>query len=160
MRSTRYRKAGFEVLDDQSRGLLSAEASRQRFGCVVGLIADRRIGVFLETKRLTTSECPRHAATCSDVLPFGVRGPFGSAPARNSAFLPSFVVILAGGPVVEATHGRIALTAPLTAITAAVVGVIVHLALFFGGHVLWPHGFEAAPDPVAGLASLTPGTPR
>ena len=46
-------------------------------------------------------------------------------------FLPSFVFILAGGPLVEATHGRLGFTAPLSAITAAVVGVIASLALFF-----------------------------
>jgi chromate transporter len=58
-------------------------------------------------------------------------------------FLPSFVFILAGGPVVESTHGELRLTGPLTAITAAVVGVIVNLALFFGRHVLWPDGLDA-----------------
>ncbi len=46
-------------------------------------------------------------------------------------FLPSFVFILAGGPLVEATHGKLGFTAPLTAITAAVVGGIASLALFF-----------------------------
>lgn len=56
-------------------------------------------------------------------------------------FLPSFVFILAGGPVVESTHGNLKFTAPLTAITAAVVGVILNLALFFAYHVLWPQGF-------------------
>jgi chromate transporter len=55
-------------------------------------------------------------------------------------FLPSFVFILAGAPLVEATHDDLKFTAPLTAITAAVVGVIVNLALFFGWHVLWPAG--------------------
>ena len=55
-------------------------------------------------------------------------------------FLPSFVFILAGGPLVESTHGDLAFTAPLTAITAAVVGVILNLALFFAWHVLWPQG--------------------
>ena len=48
-------------------------------------------------------------------------------------FLPSFVFILAGGPLVEATHGELRLTAPLTAITAAVVGVIPNLALSLPG---------------------------
>jgi chromate transporter len=57
-------------------------------------------------------------------------------------FLPSFVFILAGGPLVEATHGRLGFTAPLSAITAAVVGVILNLALFFAYHVLWPQGFS------------------
>jgi chromate transporter len=52
-------------------------------------------------------------------------------------FLPSFLFILAGGPVVEATHGNMKFTAPLTAITAAVVGVIATLALFFLAHIAW-----------------------
>jgi chromate transporter len=56
-------------------------------------------------------------------------------------FLPSFLFILAGGPLVESTRNEIKFTAPLTAITAAVVGVIANLALFFGYHVLWPQGF-------------------
>jgi chromate transporter len=56
-------------------------------------------------------------------------------------FLPSFIFILAGGPLVESTHDDLHFTAPLTAITAAVVGVILNLALFFGYHVLWPQGF-------------------
>jgi len=50
-------------------------------------------------------------------------------------FLPSFLFILAGGPLVEATHGNLKFTAPLTAITAAVVGVIASLALFFLMHI-------------------------
>ncbi|HEY8359544.1 MAG TPA: chromate transporter, partial [Ramlibacter sp.] len=50
-------------------------------------------------------------------------------------FLPSFLFILAGGPLVESTHGNLRFTAPLTAITAAVVGVIATLALFFLGHI-------------------------
>jgi chromate transporter len=61
-------------------------------------------------------------------------------------FLPSFLFILAGGPLVESTHGDLKFTAPLTAITAAVVGVILNLALFFGYHVLWPRGFAGAFD--------------
>jgi chromate transporter len=50
-------------------------------------------------------------------------------------FLPSFFFILAGGPFVESTHGKLGFTAPLTGITAAVVGVIASLAVFFIGHV-------------------------
>ncbi len=64
-------------------------------------------------------------------------------------FLPSFLFILAGGPLVESTHGDLKFTAPLTAITAAVVGVILNLALFFAYHVLWPQGFAGAFDWVA-----------
>jgi chromate transporter len=69
-------------------------------------------------------------------------------------FLPSFVFILAGGPLVESTHDRLDLTAPLTAITAAVVGVIVNLALFFGYHVLWPQGFPGPFEWPAAMIAL------
>ena len=77
-------------------------------------------------------------------------------------FLPSFLFILAGGPLVESTHDDLKFTAPLTAITAAVVGVIVNLALFFAWHVFWPKGVAggvlASADwgsiVIAGLAAL------
>ena len=60
-------------------------------------------------------------------------------------FLPSFLFILVGGPLVEATHGQLKFTAPLTAITAAVVGVIVNLALFFAWKIWWPAATRDAP---------------
>ena len=73
-------------------------------------------------------------------------------------FLPSFVFILAGGPFVEATHGKLGFTAPLSAITAAVVGVILNLAMFFAYHVLWPHGlagrFDAFSAAIAAAAAV------
>jgi chromate transporter len=69
-------------------------------------------------------------------------------------FLPSFVFILAGGPLVEATHGKLGFTAPLSAITAAVVGVILNLALFFAYHVWWPQGFVGAFDAVSAAITL------
>ena len=69
-------------------------------------------------------------------------------------FLPSFVFILAGGPLVEATHGRLGFTAPLSAITAAVVGVILNLALFFAYHVWWPQGFGSAFDAVSAAITV------
>lgn len=69
----------------------------------------------------------------------------GAAVATFFTFLPSFIFILAGAPLVESTHGDLKFTAPLTGITAAVVGVILNLALFFGWHVLWPQATEAAP---------------
>ena len=55
-------------------------------------------------------------------------------------FLPSFGFILAGAPLVEATRGDLRFGAPLSAITAVVVGLIVSLAVFFAGPVLWPSG--------------------
>jgi len=69
----------------------------------------------------------------------------GASVATFFTFLPSFLFILAGAPLVESTHGDLKFTAPLTGITAAVVGVVVNLALFFGWHVLWPEASEAAP---------------
>jgi chromate transporter len=69
-------------------------------------------------------------------------------------FLPSFIFILLGGPLIETTHGNLNFTAPLTAITAAVVGVIINLALFFAYHVLWPHGFAGGFAPIPALIVL------
>ena len=68
----------------------------------------------------------------------------GGVVATYFTFLPSFLFILLGGPLVEATHGDVTFTAPLTGITAAVVGVILNLALFFAHHVLWPNGFDGS----------------
>lgn len=59
-------------------------------------------------------------------------------------FLPSFVFILAGAPLVQATQGNLKFTAPLAGITAAVVGVIASLAVFFAYHVFWPEGFAGS----------------
>jgi chromate transporter len=64
-------------------------------------------------------------------------------------FLPSFIFILAGGPFIESSQNDLKLSGPLTAITAAVVGVIVNLALFFAYHVFWPKGFA---EPIDWLA--------
>jgi chromate transporter len=65
----------------------------------------------------------------------------GALVATFFTFLPSFIFILVGAPFVETTHGKLQFTAPLTAITAAVVGVVLNLAVFFAYHVLWPDGF-------------------
>lgn len=70
----------------------------------------------------------------------------GAFAATYFTFLPSFLFIFAGAPLVEATRGNPGFTAPLTAITAAVVGVIANLALFFAYHVFWPRGFAAEFD--------------
>jgi chromate transporter len=73
-------------------------------------------------------------------------GVAGALVATLFTFLPSFLFILVGAPAVEATRGDIKFTAPLTGITAAVVGVILNLAVFFAYHVLWPHSI---PRPLA-----------
>jgi len=69
-------------------------------------------------------------------------GAAAASVATIFTFLPSFLFILVGGPAVEATRGDLKFTAPLTGITAAVVGVILNLALFFAYHVLWPKGMS------------------
>jgi chromate transporter len=69
-------------------------------------------------------------------------------------FLPSFLFILGGAPMVETTHNNLKLTGPLTAITAAVVGVVLNLALFFLYHVLWPNGFAGEFDWISALIAL------
>ncbi|MBX3619259.1 MAG: chromate efflux transporter [Rhizobacter sp.] len=78
-------------------------------------------------------------------------GAAGAVVVTFFTFLPSFMFILAGGPLVESTHGNLKFTAPLTAITAAVVGVILNLALFFAYHVLWPQGFGGHVDLASAL---------
>jgi chromate transporter len=72
-------------------------------------------------------------------------------------FLPSFFFIFAGGPFIESTHGKLGFTAPLTGITAAVVGVIVNLAVFFGYHVLWPAGLSGRFDALSAVIGVVAG---
>ena len=69
-------------------------------------------------------------------------------------FLPSFVFIFAGAPFVETTHGNLKFTAPLAGITAAVVGVVLNLALFFAYHVLWPAGLDGRFDWISALIGV------
>ena len=78
----------------------------------------------------------------------------GAGIATFFTFLPSFIFIFAGAPWVEASRGKLSWSAPLSAITAAVVGVIFNLALFFAGHVLWPQGAEGRLDIAAALMIL------
>ena len=82
---------------------------------------------------------------------FGTDAVFASALVAAAVvtfftFLPSFIFIFIGGPFIETTHGNLKFTAPLSAITAAVVGVIFNLALFFAYHVFWPQGLAGAVD--------------
>jgi len=93
----------------------------------------------------------------------GLFGPPGTWPGAVAAalvvvwftFLPSFGFILCGAPLVEASRHDLRLTAPFTAIAAAVVGVIVRLALFFAGPVLWPGGqLDALAMTMAALSLL------
>jgi chromate transporter len=93
-----------------------------------------------------------HAAAQS--LSPAVAGLLGGLTATYFTFLPSFIMIFGGAPLVEATRGNHKFTAPLTAITAAVAGVILNLALFFAYHVFWPRGFAGDFDWISALLGL------
>lgn len=69
-------------------------------------------------------------------------------------FLPSFMFIFIGAPLIESTQNNLRLTAPLTGITAAVVGVILSLALFFSQHVFFPEMTYDKPDLIAVLLAI------
>ncbi|MDO8416930.1 MAG: chromate efflux transporter [Agitococcus sp.] len=76
-------------------------------------------------------------------------GMLAASVATFFTFLPSFIFIFLGAPLVEASRHMPKLNAPLTAISAAVVGVIVNLGLFFAQHVFWPQGLTQSLDLMA-----------
>jgi chromate transporter len=62
-------------------------------------------------------------------------------------FVPCFLWIFLGAPYIEALRGNVALSSALSAITAAVVGVIASLALWLASHVLFAKvGAHGLPD--------------
>jgi chromate transporter len=63
-----------------------------------------------------------------------------------ATFLPCFLFIFLGAPHIERLRSDRRLSGALAGITAAVVGVILSLALFFGSAVLFPRGLAAGPD--------------
>jgi chromate transporter len=84
-----------------------------------------------------------------------IMGSMGAIVATWFTFLPSFVFILAGGPFIESTHGKLGLTAPLKAISAAVIGAIASLALLFIQHtVISKSGIDWAAIALMSVAAL------
>ncbi|HEY8698251.1 MAG TPA: chromate efflux transporter [Rhizomicrobium sp.] len=75
----------------------------------------------------------RHPGPLTPVL----AGTLGGVLAMWSTFVPPFLWIFLGGPYIEALIGNKALNAALSAITAAVVGVILNLAIWFALHTLF-----------------------
>ena len=75
----------------------------------------------------------RHPGT----LDAAVAGVLGGLLAMWSTFVPPFIWIFLGGPYIEALIGNKSLSAALSAITAAVVGVILNLAVWFALHVIF-----------------------
>jgi len=79
----------------------------------------------------------------------------GCLIATYFTFLPSFLFIFLGAPYIESMRGELHLTSALTGITAAVVGVILNLAVFFGKTVIWPTLSLPHSDPFSLPATAT-----
>jgi chromate transporter len=73
-------------------------------------------------------------------------GALGAIVATWFTFLPSFMFILLGAPLVERSKQYDKLNQILKFITASVVGMILHLGSFFMIHVYWPKGFAQQPE--------------
>ncbi|HEY0080006.1 MAG TPA: chromate transporter [Pyrinomonadaceae bacterium] len=78
----------------------------------------------------------------------------GALVTTYTTFLPCFIFIFLGAPYIETLRGNRHLTAALSGITSAVVGVILNLALVFGSAVIWPQGFAGGTDFFAAALSL------
>jgi putative chromate ion transporter len=78
-------------------------------------------------------------------------GIIGALLVAWATFVPSFIWIFAGAPFIERLRGNTTFSAALSAITAAVVGVILNLAVWFGMHVLFRQVGENPLWPAAGL---------
>jgi chromate transporter len=87
-------------------------------------------------------------------------GVLGSVVTVWVTFVPCFLWIFLGAPYIEALRGHRPLRAVLSAITAAVVGVILNLSLWFGAHVIFrdvgEHHFGPLRLLVPKLSSLDP----
>ena len=83
-------------------------------------------------------------------------GILGAVLVAWATFVPSFIWIFAGAPYIERLRGNAAFSGALSAITAAVVGVILNLALWFGLHVLFREVAEVDLVPAVGFSLLLP----
>ncbi len=83
-------------------------------------------------------------------------GALGAVLVAWATFVPSFIFIFAGAPFIERLRGHAVMSAALSAITAAVVGVILNLALWFGLHVLFAEVKKHALAPSLGLTVSVP----
>jgi putative chromate ion transporter len=85
-----------------------------------------------------------------------VGGLLGGVIAAWATFIPSFIWIFAGAPYIERLRGNRLLSAALSAITAAVVGVILNLAVWFALHVVFT---SVEPVELARLGPITLSLP-
>src|SRR5438132_2572698 len=73
-------------------------------------------------------------------LPPVLAAPLGALITTWTTFVPCFLWVFLGAPYIEKLRGAKQLTAALSTVTAAVVGVILNLAVWFGIHVIFPAG--------------------
>jgi chromate transporter len=85
-----------------------------------------------------------------------IGGLLGGVIAAWATFIPSFIWIFAGAPYIERLRGNRLLSAALSAITAAVVGVILNLAVWFALHVVFT---SVQPLEIASLGPITLSVP-
>ncbi|MFN6964669.1 MAG: chromate efflux transporter [Pyrinomonadaceae bacterium] len=78
----------------------------------------------------------------------------GALVATYATFLPCFIFIFVGAPYIELLRGSKSLTGALSGVTAAVVGVILNLALVFGGAVILPSGLNGGIDWFAAVLTV------
>jgi len=71
-------------------------------------------------------------------LPPLMTATLGAAISTWTTFVPCFLYVFLGGPHIEQLRGNAYLTTALSSITAAVVGVVMNLAVWFGMHILLP----------------------
>ncbi|HEX4735936.1 MAG TPA: chromate efflux transporter [Allosphingosinicella sp.] len=94
------------------------------------------------------------------LLPPLLAGTLGGLLATWVTFIPCFLWIFLGAPYIERLRGNAALAGALAAITAAVVGVVLNLALWFAVHALFGRVFAFRAGPIAldlpVLASVRP----
>lgn len=84
-------------------------------------------------------------------LPPFLAGTLGALVCLWTTFVPCFVWIFVGAPWVERLRSVAALSSALAAITAAVLGVVANLAVWFAVHVLFPRSADVAVGPVTVL---------
>ena len=72
----------------------------------------------------------------------------GAAITTWVTFVPCFLWIFLGGPYIEKLRGNKSLSAALSAITAAIVGVILNLALWFGLHIVFEKVIQQSLGPL------------
>ncbi|MGO9121183.1 MAG: chromate efflux transporter [Desulfomonilaceae bacterium] len=70
-------------------------------------------------------------------LPPTIAGTLGAILTTWATFVPCFLWVLVGGPYVEALRGNKSLHAAMTSITAAIVGVVLNLAVWFALHTVF-----------------------